>query len=182
MHRIIVSDIFGKTPALNKLCKAIGADVEVIDPYAGKYKGFQTERQAYECFMADVGLDAYGDVLQSRLEKAPPTTSLVGFSVGASAIWQISESLRVETLKRVICFYASQVRHATDIQPSVAVEHVLPAHEPGFNVDELANRLSGKVNVVLHKTPYLHGFMNQQSKNYSRLGYTEYVAWLRLLC
>ena len=70
MHRIFVSDIFGKTPALENLSQAVGADVEVIDPYAGKYMGFQTERQAYECFMADVGLGAYGDVLQSRLKKS----------------------------------------------------------------------------------------------------------------
>jgi dienelactone hydrolase len=121
-----VSDIFGRTPALDNFCKAVGSDVDVIDPYAGKYMRFQTEQQAYECFMANMGLNAYCDLLQSRLEKAPTPTGLIGFSVGAAAIWQISESLNTEKVKRVVCFYGSQVRLLAEIKPSVVVEHVLP--------------------------------------------------------
>lgn len=179
MCRIIISDIFGKTLALDKLCKAVGADVDVIDPYAGKYMGFQTEEQAYESFMAHMGLNTYCDLLQSKLEKTSSPTTLIGFSVGASAVWQISESLSAETVKRAICFYGSQVRNLTEINPGIVVEHILPLHESGFSVDELARSLSGKKNVVLHMTPYLHGFMNELSENYNKLGYTRYVDWLR---
>jgi dienelactone hydrolase len=178
MHKIVVSDIFGRTPALDKLCKALGSDVDVIDPYDGKIMGFQTEDQAYDFFMDNVGLSTYCDLLLSRLEKVRVPISLLGFSVGASAIWQISESLSTEKVKRVVCFYGSQVRHLTEIKPSVVVELVLPAHESGFSVEALENRLSGIKNVVLYKTPYLHGFMNELSKNYSNLGYSEYVDWL----
>jgi dienelactone hydrolase len=178
MHKIVVSDIFGRTPALDKLCKAVGSDVDVIDPYDGKFMGFCTEDQAYDSFMTNVGISTYSDLLLSRLEKARTPISLVGFSVGASAIWQISESLNAGKVKRVVCFYGSQVRRLTEIRPSVVIEHVLPMHEPGFSVEELARRLSGIDNIVLYKTPYLHGFMNELSKNYSNLGYSEYVDWL----
>lgn len=176
---MVVSDIFGRTPALENLCKTVACDVDVIDPYSGKYMGFQTEQDAYEFFMATVGLNAYCNLLHARLEKAPKPVILVGFSVGASAIWMISESLSTEKVKRAVCFYGSQVRHLVGINPGVVVEHVLPAHEPGFSVDDLACQFSGKENVVLHKTPYLHGFMNQCSKNFSHSGYTGYVDWLR---
>ena len=158
---------------------AIGDDVDIIDPYDGKYMGFQTEEQAYEFFMANVGLRTYCDILQSRLKKTASPTILIGFSVGASAIWQISESLSTERVKRAVCFYGSQVRHLLEITPKVEVEYVLPMHEPGFRIDELVTRLSDKKNVVLHKTPYLHGFMNKFSKNHNKLGYTKYIDWLR---
>ena len=116
--------------------------------------GFQTEQKAYEFFMANVGLDAYCDLLFSMLGKIPGPTGVVGFSMGASAVWKISESLITGNVKRIVCFYGSQVRHMTTIRPVVVVDHVLPAHEPPFDVDELAIRLSGKKKLcfIKHRT------------------------------
>ncbi|CAG36026.1 dienelactone hydrolase family protein [Desulfotalea psychrophila] len=179
MRKIFVSDIFGRTPALENLCRAVGSDIGIVDPYAGKEMRFQTEQEAYDFFMANVGMNAYCDLLQSRLEQTTIPIILVGFSVGASALWQISESLSCEKVKRVVCFYGSQIRHSTEINPSVVVEHFLPVHEAGFSVEEMANRLLGKENIILHNTTYLHGFMNELSKNYSKLGYRKYVELLR---
>jgi len=179
MHKIVVSDIFGKTQALYKLCKALGDNVDIIDSYGGKYMGFQTEEQAYEFFMANVGLKTYCDLLQSSLKKIPSPITLIGFSVGASAIWGASESLTTEKVKRAVCFYGSQVRHLSEIMPNFVIEFIMPRHEPGFSVDELMTCLSVKKNVVLHKTLYLHGFMNELSNNYNELGYTKYIDWLR---
>lgn len=179
MHRTVVADIFGRTPALDKFCKALRCEVAMIDPYAGESMGFKTEQQAYEFFKGNVGLSTYSRIVRSQLAGAPTPTGLVGFSVGASAIWQISGSLNTGQVERVVCFYGSQVRSMIEIEPSVVVEHVLPRHEPGFSIAELANRLSGKENVVLYTTPYLHGFMNQLSKNYSSLGYSSHIDWLR---
>ena len=178
MQRIVISDIFGKTPALDKLCEAAGTDVDVIDPYAGEYMGFGTEKHAYEFFMAHIGLSTYCDLLTSRLEKTPSAAMLIGFSVGASAVWRISGALHPEQVPRAVCFYGSQIRHLTEIHPNTVVEHILPAYEPAFSVDEVAGRLAGRKNVVLHRTPYLHGFMNEVSKNFSELGYSTYIDWL----
>lgn len=141
--------------------------------------GFGTEAQAYTYFMANVGLKKYGEIVLSGLEKEPVQISLIGFSAGASAVWKISGSLHPKKVKHAICFYGSQIRHLAGINPAIPVEHILPSHEPGFNVDELAHCLSDKANVTVHKTPYLHGFMNELSVNYSQTGYTEYVNRLR---
>lgn len=179
MGIIIVSDIFGKTPALENLCKELGSNVDIIDPYAGKYMGFKTEQIAYDFFMSNVGLNSYSQVLQSKLENELTPPILIGFSIGASVIWQISESFSKEKIKHVVCFYGSQIRNFMEVNPNVIVDILLPKYEPGFNVEELARLLSVKENIILHKTPYLHGFMNKLSKNYSKVGYCKYVNWLR---
>jgi dienelactone hydrolase len=179
MHDIVVSDIFGKTPVLERLCEPLGGDVDLVDPYEGKYMGFQTQEQAYEFFMGNVGLKTYCDILQSRIENTSSPVMLTGFSVGASAIWQISASLTTEKVKRTVCFYGSQIRHHLDIEPNVVVELVMPMYEPGFSIDELVTCLSERKNVVIYNTPYLHGFMNEFSTNYNKLGYAKYLDWLR---
>ena len=179
MRRIVLSDIFGKTQALDKLRRTIGADVGVVDPYDGERKDFHTEEQAYDFFMANIGLDKYCDLVQSRLEKTTTPIVLIGFSVGASAIWRLSEHFNPGKVERAYCFYGSQIRHMTEINPRVRVEYILPKHEPGFCVDELARHLSAKKNVVLHKTPYGHGFMNELSRNFSKRGYAKFVEVLR---
>lgn len=179
MRKIVVSDIFGKTPALDKLSKALGNDVDIIDPYNGKNMEFQTEEQAYEFFTANVGLKTYCDLLQSKIKKAPAPATLIGFSVGASAVWRISESLTTQKVKNAVCFYGSQVRHLSQIRPNVVIDFIMPRYEPGFSIHELATHLSNIKNVALHKTSYLHGFMNELSKNYNAAGYTKYIDWLR---
>ena len=46
MNIILVSDIFGKTPALIQLGKAIGATA-IIDPYDGVDMSFEDKSKAY---------------------------------------------------------------------------------------------------------------------------------------
>jgi dienelactone hydrolase len=179
MGKVIVSDIFGRTPALETLAGAVGSVVDIIDPYGGKQMGFPTEPRAYTHFMAHVGIRAYENMLLTRLAEIPRINVLIGFSVGAAAIWGISETLAPDKIGRAVCFYGSQIRHATDIVPNVKIEHIFPENEPEFSIHDLAAALSGKKNVTVHKTPYLHGFMNALSQNFSRTGYTAHVEWLR---
>ncbi len=69
MRRIIVSDIFGKTPALDKLCHAIIPDIDIIDPYCGNSMDFPNEHEAYKYFMKRVGINEYVDWLRKILYK-----------------------------------------------------------------------------------------------------------------
>ena len=86
MRRMIVSDIFGRTPALDKLCHAIAPDIEIIDPYYGQLMDFQDEHMAYQYFMNHVGLKHYCQGIKSILSKELSPVILIGFSVGGSAI------------------------------------------------------------------------------------------------
>lgn len=178
MRKLVVTDIYGKTARFEALCRSLGAQTDIIDPYGGQYFNFSEESVAYNHFMNNVGISHYSKILIERLKSISHEIELIGFSVGASAIWKISDRLKPEICKKMICFYGSQIRHYQTINPCIPVELVLPAYEPGFDVDELSKKLSDKTLVKIRKTSYLHGFMNYHSKNYNPEGYRVYVGWL----
>jgi len=180
MRRIVVSDIFGKTKELEELCDALKMRVEIIDPYSGKLMCFKEESEAYDYFMAKVGIQAYSQLLLEKLSSISNPTILIGFSVGASAIWKVSGNLNVELIQSAICFYGSQIRNHTKVNPCINIDLIFPISEPNFSVSELNHCLSNKSSVKIHNTPYLHGFMNSLSKNFSHVGYYEYIDWLCL--
>ncbi|MBC2703520.1 hypothetical protein [Desulfobacula sp.] len=179
MINFIVSDIFGKTPALDKLCRSLLTGTRIIDPYYGKFMDFQNEQEAYNYFMKQVGVNEYCQVVKSILNKEISSLNLIGFSVGGTALWKISESVNTKQINHIFCVYSSQIRHFTTINPSVKVDFILPAYEPEFSIEELSEKLTTKKNVTLHNTSYLHGFMNKYSKNFNYNGYNKYVDWLR---
>lgn len=122
MKLIILSDIFGKTPEFDELVSLISdgyESVKAIDPYSGRYLDFKDEQEAYDYFQANTGLDGYIDLLSNSLaDEKGEEICLVGFSVGASAVWAVSESLSFPVVK-CICFYSSQIRNMLQIRPNV---------------------------------------------------------------
>ncbi|WP_066018286.1 hypothetical protein [Endozoicomonas atrinae] len=90
MQRIVVADIFGYTPAQEALVDRLPGDIDIIDPYEGHHLSFVSEADAYAFFISEGGLDRYTELLSSRIEKFKSPVSLLGFSVGASAIWRLS--------------------------------------------------------------------------------------------
>ncbi len=140
---------------------------------------FKDEPEAYNYFMANVSVKAYSELLQKFISKVAEPSILLGFSIGATAIWSVSENLSHEIIQRSICFYSSQIRNYTSITPCIETDLVFPSFEPRFSVLEISECLSKKKHVKVHNTPYLHGFMNKLSKNFSQDGYQEYTKWLR---
>ena len=59
MQRIVVSDIFGVTPALIDLCNSLECETVIVDPYGGEQIGFTAESTAYSFFMENVGLEKW---------------------------------------------------------------------------------------------------------------------------
>ncbi len=181
MKNIIVSDVFGNTPALIALGNAINADV-IVDPYLGKQMSFKDESQAYTYFTANVGIDNYLKILLKKIEESSGECTLIGFSVGASIIWQLSQltSIKISnTVKYATCFYGSQIRHMTELSPSFEVKLIFPKKEPHFDVSALQQVLASKQNVTTMQVGFLHGFMNSHSNNFSHVGYKEYLEFLR---
>ncbi len=179
MNIIFIADIFGRTPELEDLTCSAGGQFEIIDPYGGELAGFVNEAEAYTYFMNTVGLNKYCNIIMAKLKSVRIPTVLVGFSVGASALWQISDNLKMEFIKKVICFYGSQIRYHQDISITIPVELVLPKFEPNFDIEQFALNMSGKTNVNVNKTNFLHGFMNALSKNFNHAGYKNYIEWVR---
>ncbi|PKG80646.1 hypothetical protein CXF85_21225 [Colwellia sp. 75C3] len=178
MSIIIVSDVFGITPALLTLKHELGATI-VIDPYQGKNMGFTNEAEAYSYFVTSVGLDSYVAEVLKVLTGIDCQTTLIGFSVGASAIWKASESNEKNMIKDAVCFYGSQIRNFTQIAPCFNIKLVFPKSEAHFDVVELMEKLKNKPNVKITQVDYLHGFMNFHSTNFDRVGYKDSVDLLQ---
>ena len=179
MRTILVSDIFGRTSSFKALAETISEKFEIIDPYKGAENLFTDETEAYEYFMKNVGLERYCKIVHRHVTSISQPTEIIGFSVGASAVWILSETLSSLVFQRVICFYGSQIRYHQNISPNVCVELLLPKSEPTFDVEKLSRELSNTPRVKIHPTQYMHGFMNYLSKNFNAIGYEKYTAWLK---
>lgn len=174
MNVVIVADIFGKTPALVDFANALGCFV-IIDPYHATELDFATESEAYCYFSEQVGLECYMQIISQQLQQMTAST-VIAFSVGATAIWRLSETSIAKKVNNAICFYGSQIRNDTDINPLFPVELLFPIHEDHFDVDKLQRILALKNNVTCTQLPYLHGFMNPHSMNYNEIAYQQQLA------
>jgi dienelactone hydrolase len=177
MNKIIVTDVFGVTPALLSLSDKLEVSA-IVDPYQGKHMDFNNEADAYSYFVETVGLDNYLASLSQVVESIEHKSTLIGFSVGASVIWRLSQEKGNHLIKEAFCFYGSQIRNFTQIEPNFKINMLFPKSEPHFDVVELEKSLSQKVNVNTLKVQYLHGFMNRCSSNYNESGYDEYIHFI----
>jgi dienelactone hydrolase len=186
MAVFIVSDIFGVTPSLITFAKKLeitGQNVFIFDPYEGIEQNFVNEAKAYSYFSDNVGLDKYAESLQTFIEYKTNNAQcknniLIGFSIGASAIWKISEGESIKHVEHAFIFYGSQIRKLTHIQPKIRSTLIFPAQETHFSVDELEQRLASHTLVSTKRCTYMHGFMNPHSVNFNERACTDYTHWL----
>lgn len=184
MHLIVISDIFGKTACLEQLITPLKnkyCHIDIIDPYSGNEIYFCDEQEAYRYFQSSTCLDNYAQKIVSflKIKNIDTACHLLGFSMGGSALWQISPSLPTLFTNNIpikgCCFYSSQIRHLRHIQPKIDMELFFPKIEPSFDVHALVEKLEQKEKVTCRITDYLHGFMNQKSIHYSPMGAAEYL-------
>ena len=183
MRCVVVPDIFGVTPELGELVAGIGGTATIINPYAAVADrfwstpaDFHSESQAYTFFTTKVGLDAYTRSVSRLLVTMSEVVLLVGFSMGASAVWRATCSPKcISTVRLAVGFYGSQIRHFCDESPAVPFRFIMPATERHFSVQRLTNSLSVMPNVSVQMTPYLHGFMNRRSEHFDPDAYGEFL-------
>ncbi len=176
MDILIAADIFGHTPALDRLAKRLpGPTIEIVDPYGGR-RSFQDEAAAYDFFSTHRTIAGYARQIADRLQPENPGQILLGFSVGAAAIWYLSADPAFAYIQRAFGFYGSQIRHHTQIQPMFNISLIFPRAEPHFDVEGLVQTLETRPRVFCCKTRGLHGFMNEDSSNFDAALYQESLA------
>ncbi len=178
----LIADIFGRTRALESIGQDLSEtvpDIRIIDPYQGVDHPFETEVLAYAYFMERVGLKNYRSILTDTLADPGPGTVLVGFSVGASALWSVSDRPFCRHIQRAFCFYGSQIRQYTGVQPRFDMELIFPEQEPHFDVDELIGILTVKDRVSCSKAKGLHGFMNELSPHFDPDCFAVFMEYLK---
>lgn len=180
-----------------------GGAVNIVDPYNGEFIPFKNENSAYRYFTEHVGLTAFSHLLQAHLttqleqlihsetfvtkaplvqlpKQQPSQILLIGFSIGASAIWHIADRFS-DAKNQIIAigYYGSQIRNKLNNTPNFPIHLIFPKQEPHFSVDQLMKKLSRIPRVRLTKVDYAHGFMNKLSSNYNQAGYLEQIKEIR---
>lgn len=176
---VIVSDIFGVTPHLKMVAQSLSSQYEIIDPYNGQMVEFKSESEAYDHFSRLCGLTAYTDSVRESISSCNEKIYLLGFSVGASAVWNSLESDRASMISKAVCFYGSRIRDNKTLKPCCDTTLIFPKKERSFSVPELSRFLAGTPNVRCIDTELYHGFMNPLSDNFNRSGYLAYIDWLK---
>lgn len=178
MVLIVVSDIFGWTSHLNEFAASFNLPYQILDPYQGQQHDFNNDHQAYQYFSENVGVKQYADHVYKELSAIKQSSVIIGFSAGAAAIWQHSDKYSVDNINQVYLFYGSQIRNMLDVQPAVPTNHILPAKESHFCINQVAEALKQKPMINIEQNQYLHGFMNPQSEHYNQQAYTYYLTKL----
>ena len=169
---IIAPDIYGLTPAVEELAGQLAADQVIpLDPYDGKSGWFTDQAKAYAHFTRHVGLAAYARSIYNLLMDRPPDQRqgarvLLGFSVGASALWTLSDNHEFSDIRLCLGYYGSQIRNHTGIHPHWPMELIFPESEDHFDVNALVATLAGRDNLSLKTEPGRHGFMNPYAPDY----------------
>jgi len=172
LHIIIVTDIYGCTKQINDFSKDLvkqGMTVSIISPYKTAIKTLEDESLYYQTYLDECGHDQYVNKVTDDLDNTPDNTILITFSAGASAAWKALDNLKqltITKIKHLIAFYPTRIRHYLDVEPQVPVSIIFPHQEAHFEIKEVISKLSQKDNVKSIKTPWLHGFMNKQSKHF----------------
>ncbi len=178
MQLIVASDIFGKTPELESLVSEFSTKYSktfLLDPYDGKELDFNSEKEAYSYFKKTIGLIGYIETILRTAAQNQAESHLLGFSVGASAIWAILQDDIFHPKTKAICFYGSQIRNLLNINPLIETDLYFPESEAHFDVSGVIDRVTQNANVRCFRTGYLHGFMNRRSVNFDETGYSEYM-------
>lgn len=188
MKILIAADIFGHTPALDRFAQRLSqrlgeqlieTTMDIIDPHDGQTR-FRDETAAYDFFSSRTSIAAYAEKISNHLKSDQIKTgrlfhTLIGFSVGAAAIWHLSADAAFAGIQQAVGFYGAQIRHHPEIRPVFDTRLIWPRSEPHFDVDGLILNFKDTPKVSCHKTVGLHGFMNERSRNFDA---DLYAAWL----
>ena len=178
---LVASDIFGMSAAFSLLLEDINASEQsiVVTPYTQAKTHFKNERQAYQCFIDNGGLEAYivnlTDVLQSNVG----IQHIIAFSAGAAAIYKVVSNLALENV-HITLFYPGQIRYFLDQFPFCPSHIILPESEPSFSVPEVFTLLNQKSNLKVEQSNYQHGFMNKDSQAFNNKAYEYYCQMLKM--
>ena len=165
-RRVVVTDIFGRTTALEALAARVPGVTEIVDPYGGHDPGYTSEEDAYADFSQRVGVDAYAAMLARRIQSLNANVSLLAFSVGGAAAWQLTQPSPPSRVRGALCFYASQVRHRVAAPPPFPVHLVVPASEPHFDVNAFAHAVRQHPRVRVTQSRCQHGYLNALSPGF----------------
>ena len=164
---LIVTDVFGNTPAIASFARQFPLPCLIASPYTGEKTQYPAETLAYHAFIAEGGIGAYAEHLSHLIEDYQSSLRYaIGFSAGASALWLNSANPAMANLQQAVLFYGSRIRDHRDVQPACPARLIFAEQEVAFEPAELVADLRQRnQNAELVKGSK-HGFMNPYSAGF----------------
>ena len=156
MKIIIATDIHGINDELRALFQDLGQEIKFLSPWPGEGSPYDNEQEAVAAFQAANGLEKYQQQIAKETDNAPAI--LIGFSVGATALWLHSSSQLCHPQSRAHLYYEAS------FQPANIIANLTHPH---VNCTIIAGTR--------------HGFMNPHSPNFREDLAQQEVATIRRL-
>ncbi|MBI1771476.1 MAG: dienelactone hydrolase family protein [Burkholderiales bacterium] len=164
---LIVTDVFGNTPAMASFARHFPMPCLIASPYTGEKTQYPAEALAYHAFIAEGGVGAYAEHLSDLIEDYQSSLRYaVGFSAGASALWLNSANPAMANLQQAVLFYGSRIRDHRDVQPACPTRLIFAEQEAAFEPTELVSDLRQRGHDAELVRGSKHGFMNPYSAGF----------------
>lgn len=185
MSVLIITDVYGETPAVASLARQLPAPCHIIAPDTSSTP-FKNGQQAYQGFIAAGGVAAYADKIAQFLQTPTPQHAhhaiqhVIAFSAGASAWWLQSAQLPTpsQTIHSATLFYASRVRDHAELHSACPTHFIFAEHEDAFQPTALVQQLRKRGHQAEIAPGTQHGFMNPYAAGFSLKMQTRYIAML----
>lgn len=167
---IVIHEIYGINQHMQEMCHSLSDQgFDVICPNLIEQAiafDYSQEQIAYDYFMKNIGFASASSKIKNLLldiRSEYQKVFLVGFSVGATIAWILSEDKHIDG---VVGYYGSRIRNYVELVPQCPALLFFAEEEPSFNVDELLLSLTNK-NTKAIKFNGKHGFSNPYSLHYN---------------
>jgi len=175
---LIVTDVFGNTPAVSGLIRQLDINAIVVSPWEDEDCGYRSEQDAYQAFIVEGGIARYANKLLAVLREQDALDFAIGFSAGASALWINSEDESMRTIQNAVLFYGSRIRDYRAIKPVCPTRLIFAEQEAAFAPSEVVSELNRSGHHAEIAKGTKHGFMNAYSRGCCVKSQTRYTAEL----
>ncbi|MGV7962330.1 dienelactone hydrolase family protein [Photorhabdus tasmaniensis] len=116
MKFIFLTDIHGVSEHIKLIAKRLGGDGLIISPYEKENETSNNQEAMYEYFHSVSSIDEYTYKVRDSLTYINTPVILVGFSIGATVAWRLSNDRNLP-VQHFICIFGSRIRDYLDVKP-----------------------------------------------------------------
>lgn len=180
MQIIIATDIHGVTDGVRALFENFDQHpLRFLSPWDRDENPYPTEQEAVKAFHAEQGLLRYQQKIAKVAGGAPAL--LIGFSVGASALWHYASSDECHGDSRAVMYYGSRIRDHLTLVPRCKSSLIFAEHESAFAPHLIVDQLRSMDRDCTLIAGTAHGFMNPHSPHFDSQETRRQLDYLRAI-
>ncbi|ETS31820.1 hypothetical protein BB987_16900 [Photorhabdus temperata] len=145
MKFIFLTDIHGISEHAKLIAERLSGDVSFISPYEKENETPNNQEAMYEYFHNVSSIDKYTCKVRDTLTYINTPVILVGFSIGATVAWRLSNDRNLP-VQHFICIFGSRIRDYLDVK-SVKPTSLFFSNDEKYFIDQL--KCSNRITVEL---------------------------------